>query len=261
MSVFSSFSGYGFIHHKALNTRSALGAAMTIVAKHPARTQVLEGDLCWDFSNDRQLFYFRHPRIGLDTLSASRITEGLGNKTLLGLEDLLPIKATGAFVVIELKVGRGAWRAAISRLIDFMEMHFAGRYWIDGFCLPMLNYVKQINRAVSVSLHTELVLGDYALLVAPQWPMLGLCRLDRLASIDAIAVRRHGTARFMGKACAAVRRANKALLLSRIYDLREFERSKNWGAVGGYVHWEFDELFKFNDEIDAKASQSQMGIT
>ncbi len=254
MSVFARFNGYGFIHHKALNGPSALCDALSVVNKYPARSHILEGDLCWDFSKGRQNFYFRHPRFGLDTLSAARAAEGLAAGTLLSLADLLPIKDTGAFIVIELKVGRGDWRAALSGLIDFMELHFAGRYWIDGFCLMMLEHVKQRNNAVTVSLHTELVLGGYALLVAPQWPVIGLRRLDRLGSIDAIAVRRHGTRAFMARACAGVLGANKVLLLSRLYDLTEFEYSKIWGASAGYIHWDFAELFSFNDEIDAKVA-------
>jgi hypothetical protein len=60
----------------------------------------------------------------------------------------------------------------------------------------------------------------------------------------------------MTRACADVQSAGKALLLSRLHNLREFECSKLWGAKAGYMHWDFGELLKFNDEIDARRELS-----
>jgi hypothetical protein len=253
VTVFDQFGGYGFIHHRALNSRPDFEEALRLAGAHPTRTHIFEGDLCWDFSTGNETFYFRHPRFVVDTLSSSQIRSGLGQGSLLGLTDLDTLEPTSAFVVLELKVGRGDMRAALGKLVRTMEDHFTGRYWIDGFSLGMLEYVKSLNSDVPVTLHTELVYQRHVLVAAPEWPPMRLKRLSALRAVDGIAIRRRGSNNFMSRACRDVHDANKVLVVSRIHRLDEFESSKRWGAKAGYIHGDFDALVRRNDEVDARA--------
>ncbi|MFM9846021.1 MAG: hypothetical protein ACKVP3_02545 [Hyphomicrobiaceae bacterium] len=255
MTVFDRFNDYGFIHHRALNSRPNLDEALRLVAAYPARTHILEGDLCWDFSSGNEIFYFRHPSYVVDTLPPAQIRAKLDQQVLLGLADLSAVQATGAFVVLELKVGRGDTRAALGKLVRIMEDHFAGRYWIDGFSLSMLEYVKSLNSDVPVTLHTELVYQQHVLAAAPEWPPARLKRLSDLQTVDGIAIRRRGSNNFMSRACRDVHDASKVLIASRIHTLDEFESSKRWGAKAGYIHGDFDALVRRNDKIDGLVSR------
>ena len=250
MTVFDQFNGYGFIHHRALNSRRAFDEALRLAEDYPERTHILEGDLCWDFSHGNETFYFRHPRFVMDTLPSAELRSRI-DKSALGLSDLARIKTTSAFVVLELKVGRGHTQTALGNLVRYLEEHLSGRYWIDGFSLNMLEYVKSLNPDVPVTLHTELVYRQHVLAAAPDWPPARLKRLAALQNVDGIAIRRRGPNKLMSKACCDVRNANKVLILSRIHTLDEFECSKRWGAKAGYIHGDFGALVRRNDEVDA----------
>ncbi|MET0568442.1 MAG: hypothetical protein ABWZ74_05130 [Hyphomicrobiaceae bacterium] len=254
MTVFDQFNGYGFIHHRALNSRPQLESALRLVAAHPARTHILEGDLCWDFSPGNETFYFRHPSYVIDTLTAAQMRAKLDQGSLLGLADLDAVQATPAFIVLELKVGRGDARAALRKLVRHLEDHFKGRYWIDGFSLSMLDVVKSIHPDVPVTLHTELTYRQQVLVGAPEWPPARLKRLSALRSVDGIAIRRRGSNNFMARACHDVQDARKVLIVSRIHTLEQFENSKRRGAKAGYIHGDFDALVRRNDEMDARAA-------
>jgi hypothetical protein len=253
VTVFDRFNGYGFIHHRALNSRPSLEEGLRLVAAHPARTHILEGDLCWDFSPGNETFYFRHPSYVVDTLSPAQIRASLDRGTLLGLDDLDAVGATPAYMVLELKVGRGDMRAALGKLIRTLEDRLSGRYWIDGFSLSMLDYVKSIHSGASVTLHTELVYRQRVLVGAPEWPPARLKRLSALRYVDGIAIRRRGSNTFMARACRNVHDANKVLIVSRLHTLDQFESSKRWGAKAGYIHGDFEALARRNDAIDADA--------
>jgi hypothetical protein len=252
VTVFDRFNGYGFIHHRALNSRPVLEETLRLVAAQPARTHTLEGDLCWDFSRGSETFYFRHPSYVVDTLPAAQIRAQLDRGVLLGLSDLDAVQKS-AFIVLELKVGRGDARVALGRLVRHMEDGFAGRYWIDGFSLSMLEYVKSLNPAIPVTLHTELVHRQRVLVGAPEWPPARLKRLSALRSMDGIAIRRRGRNTFMARACRDVHDADKVLIVSRLHTLDEFESSKRWGAKAGYIHGDFEALARRNDEVDTRA--------
>jgi hypothetical protein len=253
VTVFDQFNGYGFIHHRALNARPELDEALRLVAAHPARAHILEGDLCWDFSPGNDLFYFRHPSYVVDTLSAAQIRGSLDRGSLLGLADLRAVQATAASIVLELKVGRGDVQTALAKLVRIMEDQFCGRYWIDGFSLSMLEYVKSLNPNVPVTLHTEMVYRQHVLVAAPEWPPVRLKPLSALRAVEGIAIRRRGSNNFMARACRDVHDANKVLIVSRLHTLDEFESSKRWGAKAGYIHGDFPALVRRNDEVDARA--------
>jgi hypothetical protein len=252
LTVFEKFAGYGFIHHRALNSPADLAAAMSLVSSFPERTHILEGDICWDFSGGRSLFYFRHPSAFFDTLPPERVERDIARGRLVTLESLDVIKGTNAFFVVELKVGRGDRLKALRSLAGYLESHFQGRYWIDSFSLTMIEYVKSISPRTTVTLHTEFVLPGRAIVSAPEWPPLRLRRPSSLTSIDGVSIRRHGCESYMARACRDVREAGKTLLLSRLDTLRHFECSKMWGAVAGYIHGDFRQLVEFNDELDAR---------
>ncbi|MDX2156994.1 MAG: hypothetical protein SFW09_10855 [Hyphomicrobiaceae bacterium] len=251
-SVFDRFKGYGFIHHRALNAPAAFAEGLRLATVHPDRTHILEGDLCWDFSGANRLLYFRHPSYVVDTLAPAAVRDGLERRTIVGLDMLEAIKQTGACLVIELKVGRGDAEAALRHLIAHMEANFAGRYWIDGFSLTMLHFVKQTSPATPVTLHTECVSGGRALVGAPEWPPARIRRIDDLDFVDGIAIRRRGSEAFMARAAADVRSAGKTLIMSRLHTLRHFECSRDWGVRAGYMHWDFEDLIAFNDRLEGK---------
>ncbi len=251
-TVLERLGGYGFIHHRSLNDPAALDAALRVAAARPRYTHVLEGDLCWDFSGGRRLLYFRHPRRIVDTLPACEIEAGLASGTLMGLEHLARLASTGVLAVVELKVGRGDRRRALEHLLDALEQHLPGRYWIDGFSLALLGLVKSIAPSTCVTLHTECVAGGRVLAWAPQWPLVGFPRITDLAGIDGIAIRRRGPDAFMARAAADVHAAGKALVVSRLHSLDHVARSREWGAAAGYVHGDLDPLFEWSDRFDAR---------
>ncbi|MFV0299019.1 MAG: hypothetical protein ACK5JT_23185 [Hyphomicrobiaceae bacterium] len=203
------------------------------------------------------MLYFRHPSAVIDTLPPAKAAQGIADGSLVSIDSLEAVKDTGAFLIAELKVGRGDYKAALSRLIERLERDFSGRYWIDGFSLTMLNFVKSISPATPVTLHTECVYAGMALIGAPEFPPVRLRRLTALEEIDGIAIRRRGGEQFMQKACDDVHGSGKVLILSRLHTLHQFECSKKWGAAAGYMHWDYEDLFAFNDRMDERAELHQ----
>jgi len=252
ISVFDKIHGYGFVHHRALNNFDNFYHAMQLIDKHPARSHIMEGDICWHEQGGQIQFYFRHPNWIIDTLSGEDIESRLEQKSLVGLDDLLNLKDRPCFLIIELKVGRGDWRAAMTSLISFLEENFHGRYWIDGFSLSMLEFIKKNFPLVPVSLHTEFVFNGYVVVGAPEFPPIRIRKLAHLDFIDGIAIRWRFGQGFMAKACQDVHDAGKVLIISRLHDLQQFESSKKWNAVAGYMHWDFESLLEVNDQIDAR---------
>ena len=255
MTVFTKFGSYGYIHHRALNSFGALSDARNIVRENPGRVHIYEGDICWDFSAGREELYFRHPKYVFDRLAAEEIAAGRTGGSLVTIKDLEPLKDDPAFIVVELKVGRGDTKTALEKLLAFMNRHFFGRFWIDGFSLKLLRLVKDIDPSVAVTLHTECVSGTHVLAAAPQSPMVRIVKLADLQFIDGIAVRWRFGPGFMRRAAESVHAARKALLISRIHDLDQFRCSLEWRACAGYVHGDFQELIAEDDRF-RQASQS-----
>jgi hypothetical protein len=240
---FAGFGTYGYIHHRALNDRAALAVARRAVAAFPAVTHVFEGDVSWHFADGRHDLYFRHPSYIFDSLTAEAIDAARG--TLIHVEELAGLVPAKAFLVIELKVGRGPWRTAIGRLIDLLDRDFAGRYWIDGFSLTLLSHVKAIRPDLTVTLHTEYVSGGKATVMAPDQVVPRRIALDDLPQIDGVAIRWRRSAAFMQRASTDVHRAGKTLLISRIHDLEQYRLSRLWRARAGYIHGDFAELMRY----------------
>lgn len=241
MTVFDRFTTYGYIHHRALNDRMTLAIAQRAVAEFPQVTHILEGDVCWHFAGGRRDLYFRHPLVFYDTLSAGTIDTWRP----IRVEELAAVVPKDVFLVIELKVGRGPWRAAIARLLELLDRDFAGRYWIDGFSLHLISHVKAIRPDVTVTLHSEYVSGGRALVLAPDSPLPRRIALADMPQIDGVSVRWHGSAPMVGRGAADVRRAGKTLLISRIHSFEQYRLSRLWQAAAGYIHGDFAALMQF----------------
>lgn len=251
MSVFSRFATYGYIHHRALNDRTTLATAARDAAAFPNVTHVFEGDLSWHFEDGRSDLYFRHPSYIFDSLGAAAIDAG--KRTLIHVEELARLVPANAFLVVELKVGRGSWRAAVDRLLDLLDRDFSGRYWIDAFSLDLLSHVKAFRPDLTVTLHTEYVSGGKAIVMAPDriWPRR--ISLTDLTQIDGVAIRWRRDDAFMQRAAEDVHRAGKTLLISRIHDFEQYRLSRVWRAAAGYIHGDFAELMRFEEKTFADA--------
>ncbi len=237
---FARFGTYGYIHHRALNDRTALAAARRDAAAFPDVTHVFEGDVSWNFADGRSDLYFRHPHHVFDSLSARAIDAA----DLIRVCDLAELVPAGVFLVIELKVGRGDWRQAIGRLLALLERDFAGRFWIDGFSLTLISHVKAIRPDLKVTLHTEYVSGGKAMVLAPDQVVPRRIALADLPQVDGIAIRWRGGAGYMERASAEVRGGGKTLVLSRLHDLEQYRQSRLWQAQAGYIHGNFADLMR-----------------
>jgi hypothetical protein len=259
MSVFAKFSSYGYIHHRALNCFADLAEARVLVRDNPGRVHIYEGDICWDFTGGREDLYFRHPSLVFDTLSPEAIDKGRRKRTLVMIEDLETLKNDDAFVVVELKVGKGSTAKALEKVLAFLNRHFPGRFWIDGFSLTLLRLVKDIAPDTTVTLHTECVAGGHVVAAAPQWPVMKIVGLSDLTFVDGVAIRWRVGADFMRRGAEAVRGAGKTLLISRLHDLGQFRHSLEWRAAAGYIHYDFRALLAADDEFRRGVDGSPVG--
>jgi len=247
-NVFDRLAPYGYAHHRALNDFHALEQAENYVAKYPDRNQVLEGDLCWNLSAGRQDFYFRHPSYFVDTLSPAEIDRRRRAKALVTLDDLIERDTSRKHYVIEIKVGRGAEREALTTVIEKLQSTCRDRFWLDGFSLRLMQMAKSIDPTVATSIHTERVTDTHLWLDAPEWPPFRRMRLSDVRGVDAIAIRKRFSDAHMERASAAVRRHGFTLLMSRLFTLRDYELSRQWGARVGYPKVAFEDILRSDAE-------------
>lgn len=246
-NVFSRLANYGYIHHRALNDFSHFDAAEKHLTNYPGTPQVLEGDLCWDFEDGRQDFYFHHPDFVWDALSASTVAKQRRSGELVMLEDMLKRDTSDRHYVIELKVGRGDVKAAMQKLVEVLQANCRDRFWIDGFSLKLARMVKAIDPSVVASLHTERVTDDHVWVAAPdQWPTR--VKFGDLSGIDAIAIRKRYSDEHMACASAAVIKHGFKLIMSRLFTLEDYALSRKWGAIIGYPKADFADVMRFNAE-------------
>lgn len=248
MRVFDRYEGYGFVHHRALNTLAKRDRALTAARRHSEATHIFEGDVCWNFSGRDAQLYFRHPRAVFDTLSTRQVNDALVAGEITDLSALDAVAEAGAFAVCELKLGRGDWRAAIDKLVAGLADRFEGRFWVDSFSPQLLAHVKSRHPGVTTTLHTECVIGGRVLVGAPEWPPIRIRRIGDLAMADGIAVRWHGTAGYMEQAARHVREAGKTLVMSCLTRPERYQRSRTWKARAGYVSDNIATLLRLNGE-------------
>ncbi len=249
MTVFDKVGSYGFIHHRALNDFTELEKARSLAKKYPQVSHVFEGDICWNFEDGREDLYFRHPSFIIDTLSSDQIDKAVSSNKLVTISTLEELSKEDVFLIIEFKLGRGDKYKAIDKIIEILEEHFSGRYWMDGFSLTLLEYVNKKKPDIPLTLHSELVINGFALVAAPEFSLPKFKRIKDLNSVDGIAIRWHGSNKFMKRSCDSVLDASKILVLSRIHDIRQYKCSRYWFARAGYVHGDLSELFDMEPEI------------
>lgn len=241
-SVFEFIRPYGYVHHRALNSVSKLEASLTYVRRFPQVRHVFEGDVSWNFERGVEELYFRHPSFVFDSLSRNQIAHARSAGELVAVEDTLKLVPPDVALVIELKVGRGDTDQAMKKLISILKKSHGDRFWIDGFSLKLLQKVKEIDSTVQTTLHTELVTSGRVLIGAPEWPVVRWKKLTSLQGVDGIAIRKAFSDEFMKSACDSVRTAGLLLTLSRLNQMSDYIKSKEWGAVAGYPKSPFEEV-------------------
>ncbi len=247
-NVFDRLAPYGYAHHRALNDFAAFEQAIRHVGAYPEKNQVLEGDLCWNLSRGRQDFYFRHPSYFVDALSPAEIDRQRREGTLVTLDDLIERDAPRMHYVIEIKVGRGDEREALSAVIEKLQRTCKDRFWLDGFSLRLMQMAKSIDASVATSVHTERVTETHVWLDAPEWPPFRRLALGDVQGVDAIAIRKRFSDAHMARASAAVRAHGFTLLMSRLFTLGDYERSRQWGARVGYPKLAFEDIVRADAE-------------
>ncbi len=254
--VFDRLGTYGFVHHRALNSFTGLETALATARAWPNAVHVMEGDICWNFRGGREDLYFRHPALLFDVLGSGQIDRRVAARRLVRLEDTAALVPDNVLLIVELKVGRGDRQAAFAKMLSYLETHFPRRYWIDGFSLKLLREIQAERPETPVTLHTEFLRAGRALLLAPEWPLVRLSKVQSLERLDGIAIRWHGSAATMERSAAAVTDTDQRLILSRLHDQKRFEASVRWGAAAGYVYGDFANLTSTLARLRAKAGAS-----
>jgi hypothetical protein len=176
------------VHHRKLNSRSGLEDTMEALRTLPALHHVAEGDLCWDFTQDRELLYFHHPDLLLDTGSSEALDKAMEGGRLWTLEAALSPAWNDLFFIVELKTGRGPREAALKKALGLLEAARTGRYWVDTFSLQDIRLVKSLSPGTCTSLHTKVLAGGVLLKTAMEFPPLSLRRVTSLSDVDVVTV-------------------------------------------------------------------------
>ncbi len=242
-AVFQDLQSFGFVHHRALNSRDKFNAAAESARLRPDLIHVLEGDLCWHVEGSESIFYFRHPKRLTDVLTLDDLRRQEDEQTLFTLQDLAAAAEEGLRFIIELKVGRGDVQEAMAVLAEQLQEQLAGRFWLDGFSVRLFEAIKSADSTIPTSLHTKVVLGDRVLRTSVDWMPVSVKRLSRLDCIDAVTLsHKTSTARLfrrfgatIDKTCRGVAEAGKTLILGGLTTPNCFQRAMESSAVAGYA--------------------------
>jgi hypothetical protein len=248
--VFAQLDRFGFIHHRALNSWTALRAAAAAAQQRPDLVHIVEGDLCWYLAGGRCDFYFRHPRFLTDVLKPAQLDAAQAAGTLVTLDQVLAAPVPNLRYILELKAGAGDRRRAIRELVGRLQDSLRERYWIDGYSLRLLRAVKQADPRAPTSLHTRLVVGGRVLRSAPELFPLSLPRLRRLAQVDAVTLtyRRSRTRWFrpleatLSRTCRRVTAHGKSLILAGLATPETFVLARAVGARAGYAKFPLEAV-------------------
>lgn len=250
--VFESMDRFGLVHHRALNSPSALDSAIAASLKRDDLCHVLEGDICWLEEGGRHEAYFRHPKLFWDTLRPDQIDAGRDSGALLTLEAALERIASrpDLRVIIEIKHGRGDARAALSRIAGVLRETISDRYWFDGFSSRLLRLVKLADPKAPTSLHTKAVLHGCVLRSAPEFAPLSVHRIARINHVDAITLtyssslgrcfERFGAT--IDRSCRSVLSSGKALILGGLTKPEHLALAQTSSAKAGYVKFPFADV-------------------
>lgn len=205
------------IVHKALNAAGDWADYRARCGSRPPGAILAEGDVCWAQDGARRLFYFRHPVAVFDRLSARAVLDRRAAGEVVLLDDVVEQDHPGCTYVMELKIGEGDPRDAALELAERFRRDLGGRGWVDAFGYDLLTALKASDPTASTSIHTELIVGDRLLHWSPQPIAFGLPRIASLAAADTISVRYHLSVAQLGRSVAAIRKAGKRPIVSRIY--------------------------------------------
>ncbi len=249
-SVFEASDRFCFVHHRALNSRAALRAALAAMQTRPDLSHAFEGDLCWDFEDGRADIYLHHPWFVWDGLSPARRARDTGDGPTVSVDEILASPTPGVRYIFELKVGRGDRARAMQSLVERLEAAIPGRYWIAAFSVPLLGLVRRASAAAPTSLHTPAVWGARVLNVSPEWPLLTIPRIADLSEVDSVTMNyRFSHASWLSWAgcsvesvCREVAANDKALILGGCTSPALFERASRFAAVAGYAKFPIARL-------------------
>ena len=241
---------FGFVHHRALNSREKYEAELQTIDDRADLTHVFEGDICWNILDGRNDFYFRHPTLLWDSLSASSIDQQRENGSLFELRDLIDIADPRLRFIIELKVGKGDVREAMKRLTGILQDGLKDRFWLDGFSTRLMRYVKDADPSVPTSIHTKWVTSSRVTRTAPELFPFSLPRMEKLDQIDIVtATYKTSPARLfrpfgatIDSAFHGVQKAGKALVLGGVSKPEYFELAHNSIARAGYAKFPLSAL-------------------
>lgn len=248
--VFEELNRFGFVHHRALNSRAAFQAASEAAQERPDLIHILEGDLCWHFDGAQKEFYFRHPDFLTDVLSLQELDAAREHGTLFGLQEIIDSPDPNLRYIIELKTGIGDLTQVMKELAGILQEKLRNRYWLDGFSLRQLRAVKIVDPEVPTSLHTKMVFGDFVLRTAPEFFPLSIHRIRNLLEIDAITLTYKTSLahwfKFAGatinSTCEKVISNGKVLILGGLTSPDRFLLAAESMAKAGYAKFPLSDL-------------------
>ena len=231
---------FGIIHHKALNTRANLDAALASAKKHDDQLHIFEGDICWYYDDTAHKFgyYFFHPLYGFDRLTGAQVAERNKTGDVLTLQNIIDDVPKNILVIMELKVGTGDMSNCFDQLLPELQANFAGRFWIDTFSKKQLALVQAKDASIPISIHTERIVGKRLWTLVPEWPSFYTTNLSELDWLDGFSIRHWKNYASIAKAAKYVTKNNKALFISRIFSGDKLKQTLEIGANAGYFETE-----------------------
>lgn len=264
--MFNMIRGFGHIYHRYLNKLSYIEALAaetakgldeagdsgenSYVEKHvvvPDRiTPIAEGDVCWYEENGDVLAVMYHPERINQIPSRAEMRRRVRCGEVIQLKEVLDKRFSHVPKVFELKKGVGSAQTALSHILDQLETHCSGEYWIDAFSPGLLQTVKQLSPSTPTSLHTRFgVYGPIVLKTAFETPPLFPKRLSSLPQVDAVSVTfKYSPVRVLrhfgysiDEAHRWVYRAGKALILGGVESEQVARDAESSRVIAVYRKW------------------------
>lgn len=263
MPKFNMIRGFGHIYHRYLNSTDRIeslaieetgvgGAgqdpsALDSEGGGASITPVAEGDVCWYEKDEDVLAVMYHPK-GMNQIpSRTEMLRKVRCGEVIRLEEVLKERFAHVPKVFELKKGVGSTQVALSYVLDCLEAHCEGSYWIDAFSPRLLRMVKHLNPRTPTSLHTRFgVYGPIVLKTAFEVPPISPKFLSSLSHVDAVSVTfKYSPVRALRHVGWSiddvhkwVYRAGKDLILGGVEDKQIAYDAKSSRAIAAYRHWE-----------------------
>jgi len=202
------------LHHRSLNSPRAFEHGLSLAGRLPEARHGHEADICWVADGDEPpLLYTRHPNFMLDRLERRAVMTACKAGTMWRLEDALTA-ARGHAVVLEMKIGRGDRRAALTELVRLASLHDAP-VLIDAFSLDLLEITRALSPKARLSVHTGNFRSDRTTITAPGWPLVQSVPSSRLP-VDIVSLRLYGGWYRMWPQIEAVQAAGLVPHMSRL---------------------------------------------